>query len=399
MAPLADQMRPRDLSEIVGQEHLSRPDSPLRLAIASGSAPSLLLWGPPGTGKTTIALALAKEFDAEFEQMSAVTSGIKDLREIIKRAQDRQERGENTLLFIDEIHRWNKSQQDALLPHVESGTITLVGATTENPGFEINKALLSRCKLYLLKPLDQQALKEIIARALSSQQGLGAGNYKISEEAIELLLLHADGDARAVLNGLESAAATISADEEIGLEVMEQALGRRQLAYDKDGDNHHDVVSAFIKSIRGSDVDASLYYLAKMEAAGEDPKFVARRLVISASEDIGMADSQALTLANAGFEAVTKIGAPECWIHLAHVTAYLATTDKSWKSYKGWRRAQEAVANRPAYPIPLALRNPSNFVTKKLGHGQGYVHASEGDADMQFLPDQLNGVKFYNPDE
>ena len=397
-APLADRMRPRTLDEVAGQPEVAGPDSPLRRALAAGQPHSLVLWGPPGTGKTTIAAVLAGAVEAHFVRLSAVTSGIKDLREVIKDASARREAGERTLLFIDEIHRWNKSQQDALLPHVESGTVILVGATTENPGHEINRALISRLKVYVLRPLDPEAITELCRRALEDKErGLGDRGLSLAEDALELLVLHADGDARKALGGIENAAALVSDEQEISVEVMEQGLGRRQLGYDKAGDSHYDTVSAFIKSIRASDPDASLYYLARMEAGGEDPKFVARRLVILASEDIGMARSGALAIAIAVFDAVERIGAPECWINLAHGVVYLAKSEKSWASYRGWRRAQEIVASKPAYPIPPALRS-ANKLTRSLGHGEGYVHASRSGASSAFLPEPLAGERIYRPD-
>jgi putative ATPase len=396
MVPLAERMRPKTLDEVIGQDEIAAPGSALRRAISAGQPHSMVLWGPPGTGKTTIALVLAHEIDADFERLSAVTSGIKDLREVIKRAEERKLTSRRTLLFVDEIHRWNKAQQDALLPHVESGTIVLVGATTENPGHEVNRALISRLKIYQLRPLSDEALEGLIERALAdSERGLGERGLSISTDGTELLLLHADGDARRVLGGLENAAALADDGDEISVEDVEQGLGRRQLGYDKAGDSHYDTTSAFIKSIRGSDPSAALYYLARMEAGGEDPKFVARRLVILASEDVGMARPGALAVANSVFSAVEKIGAPECWINLAHGTVYLAECPKSWASYKGWRRAQELVAKRQAYPIPDDLRS-GNAVTKQFGHGQGYTHASKAGGDRQrFLPRQLEGERIY----
>lgn len=401
-APLAERMRPRSLDEVIGQD-IAAEGSALRQALASGRPHSMIFWGPPGTGKTTIAKALASEVDADFEQLSAVTSGIKDLRAVIARADERREAGRRTLLFIDEIHRWNKSQQDALLPHVESGEIILAGATTENPGVEVNRALMSRSKLYRLEALDDAAVEDLVRAALSDERGLTGETepYRLSQEAMNLLLLHANGDARAALNGLEAASSLRSEGGEIGIAEMEAGLGRRQPAYDKNGDEHYDTVSAFIKSIRGGDVDASLYYLARMEAGGEDPKFIARRLVISASEDIGLARPGALAIATAGYDAVTQIGPPECFINLAEVTAYLASCPKSWASYKGLNRARELVRDHPHYPIPAQLRNPSNKLTQGLGYGKGYVHASAGKAAeaVEFLPDELKGARIYRPDE
>ena len=391
-------MRPRTLDEVVGQSELAAAGSPLRRALERGEPHSMVLWGPPGTGKTTIALALAREIDAHFEQISAVTSGIKDLREVIARAMERRERSERTLLFVDEIHRWNKNQQDALLPHVEAGTILLVGATTENPGHEINRALVSRLKIYRLSALGEQEIGALIDRALADERrGLGGRGLRVGERARKLLLLHAGGDARKALGGLEAAAALTDDGAEITEEAMAQALGRRQLAYDKSGDLHYDIASALIKSIRASDTDAALYWLARMEAGGEDPKFVARRLVIAASEDVGMARPGVLAVANSVFDAVERVGAPECWICLAHGVAYLASCPKSWASYEGWRRAQQLVAQRPAYPVPAHLRS-ANAITRRLGDGQGYVHASKQGATREFLPPELRDVRLYRPD-
>jgi putative ATPase len=397
LAPLAERMRPRSLEEVVGHPQLTAPDSSLRRALAAGVPHSLVLWGPPGSGKTTIAAAIAREAGGELERLSAVNAGIKDLREVIARATERRKRGERTLLFVDEIHRWNKSQQDALLPHVEAGTIVLIGATTENPGHEINHALASRLKIYRLEALSDEAMGQLVDRALSDpERGLGGRGLSLSDEARKLLLLHSGGDARKALGGLEAASALAADGESIDAEVMSRALGRRQIPYDKDGDQHYDVASALIKSIRASDVDAALYWLARMEAGGEDPKFVARRLVIAASEDIGMARPGALAVANSVFDAVERVGPPECWINLAHGVAYLASCPKNWASYKAWRRAQKVVASRPAYPVPPHLRS-ANAVTRRLGDGQGYVHASEQGATRDFLPPELRDLRIYRP--
>jgi len=397
LAPLAERMRPRSLEEVVGHPQLTAPDSSLRRALAAGVPHSLVLWGPPGSGKTTIAAAIAREAGGELERLSAVNAGIKDLREVIARATERRKRGERTLLFVDEIHRWNKSQQDALLPHVEAGTIVLIGATTENPGHEINHALASRLKIYRLEALSDEAMCQLVDRALSDpERGLGGRGLSLSDEARKLLLLHSGGDARKALGGLEAASALAADGESIDAEVMSRALGRRQIPYDKDGDQHYDVASALIKSIRASDVDAALYWLARMEAGGEDPKFVARRLVIAASEDIGTARPGALAVANSVFDAVERVGPPECWINLAHGVAYLASCPKNWASYKAWRRAQKVVASRRAYPVPPHLRS-ANAVTRRLGDGQGYVHASEQGATRDFLPPELRYLRIYRP--
>ncbi|GAC1439241.1 MAG: replication-associated recombination protein A [Solirubrobacteraceae bacterium] len=392
-APLADRMRPRALDEVIGQPELTAPGSPLRAALDAGEPRSLILWGPPGVGKTTIARAIARQSDAAFEQLNAVTDGIKELRAVIERAQHRR-----TLLFIDEIARWNKSQQDALLPHVESGRVILIGATTEQPGREINNALMSRLKLFTLRALDEAALSEIADRALAdSERGLGGQGLTLATEAREHILLVADGDARAVLNGLEAAAVLLPRGGEITLEVAQQATGSRRLAHDKAGEQHYDLISALIKSIRGSSVDGSLYWLARLEAGGEDPAFVARRLVVSASEEVGLAAPGALAIAVAGYEAVKNIGPPECWINLAAVTAYLARAPKSWAAYEGWRAAQELVAERPAYRVPDQLRNATTAIDRAAGAGRGYVHASQaGGERVRFLPAELDGVRVFS---
>ncbi|MGI8559107.1 MAG: replication-associated recombination protein A [Solirubrobacteraceae bacterium] len=389
-APLADRMRPRTLDEVVGQPELTAPGSPLRAAIEAGEPRSLILWGPPGVGKTTIARAIAEQATAAFEQLNAVTDGIKDLRAVIERARHRP-----TLLFIDEIARWNKSQQDALLPHVESGRVILVGATTEHPGREINNALMSRLKLFTLRALDDAALDQIADRALTDAgRGLGAHSYTLADDAREHIRLVAAGDARVVLNALEAAGVLIPEGGEITLALAQQATGSRRLAHDKAGEQHYDLISALIKSVRGSAVDASLYWLARLEAGGEDPAFVARRLVVSASEEIGLAAPGALAIAVAGYEAVKNIGPPECWINLAAVAAYLASCPKSWAAYDGWRAAQELVAVQPAFRVPDQLRNATTQIDRAAGAGQGYLHASRpGGEEIEFLPSELRGTR------
>jgi putative ATPase len=405
LAPLADRMRPRTLSEVVGQPDVAGDDAPLRHALGDGRPYSLVLWGPPGVGKTTIAMAIAHECDAAFEQLNAVRDGIRDLREIIRRARRRRQQNERTLLFIDEIARWNTAQQDALLPEIENGTVILVGATTENPGFELNRALLSRLKVEVLRALDDDDLRQLIDRALTdAERGLAPAvgssrqPWTLTEEAIETLLGHADGDARAALGGLEAATTLQPEGGEITAELMARALGRRRFSYDKGKDTRYDMISALIKSIRGSDPDAALYWLARMEAGGEEPRFIARRLVVSASEDIGMAASGALTVATAGFDAVMQVGPPECWINLSHVVCYLATCPKNWTSYEGWHRARQLVEQRPQYPVPNQLRNAPTKLARELGHGEGYVHASRpGAEDVEFMPAELRNVQLYRP--
>jgi putative ATPase len=405
MAPLAERMRPRTLDEVVGQPQLTAPDSPLRVSIASGTPHSMVLWGPPGTGKTTIALCVAEAVEAEVEQLNAVTDGIKELRAVIGRAEQRRATAGRTLLFIDEIARWNKAQQDALLPYVENGTVVLVGSTTENPGFELNRALVSRVQVHIVLPLQDEDLTELARRALSDPDrgvGIPSGDarrpYELAQDALEHLLLISNGDARRLLGTIEGAVQLAPDGGVIDLAMIEKAAGRRAVSYDKGADEHYAVISAFIKSIRGSDADAALYWLARMEAGGEAPEFIARRLVISASEEIGVAASGALTVAVSGMQAVKMIGPPECWLHLAHVTAYLARAPKSWAAYQGLGTARKLVAERPHYPVPAHLRNPSTALDRQMGLGQGYVHASQpGGEEIDFLPPELKGSVIYKP--
>jgi putative ATPase len=356
-----------------------------------------VLYGPPGTGKTTIAMAAARAFGLAFEQMNAVTDGVKDLREVIARATDRRRMGEGTLLFLDEISRWSKSQQDALLPYVENGTVVLIGATTENPGFELNRPLRSRLKIEMVRRIEDEDLVELADRALAdADRGLGARRLTLSAEARETLLRHADGDARALLTGLEYAATLAELGAEISDELMLEALGARSFPGRTE---HYDLASALIKSIRGSDPDAALYWLARMEATGEEPRFIARRLLISAAEEVGMAAPGALAVANSGFEATMNLGPPECWLVLAEVACYLATCPKSWASYKGLAEARRIVAESPAYPVPLALRNATDDVSRAEGAGDGYAHASSlppGSGEVRFLPDELADVRTYS---
>ena len=403
--PLAERMRPRTLDEVVGQPQLTAPDGPLRVSLTRGAPHSMVLWGPPGTGKTTIALCVAGEVDAEVEQLNAVTDGIKELRAVIARAEQRQAIGGRTLLFIDEIARWNKAQQDALLPYVENGTVVLVGSTTENPGFELNRALVSRLQVHVVLPLQDEDLAELARRALADTvRGVGIADgdgrppYELAPDALEHLLLTANGDARRLLGTIERAAQLTPDGGTIDLATIEKAVGRRAVSYDKGADEHYAIISAFIKSIRGSDPDAALYWLARMEAGGEDPEFIARRLVISASEEVGTAASGALTVAVSGMQAVKMIGPPECWLHLAHVTAYLARAPKSWAAYQGLGAARRLVAERPHYPVPDHLRNPTTALDRRLGHGEGYVHASQpGGENIEFLPPELEDATIYRP--
>ena len=403
--PLAERMRPRTLDEVVGQPQLTAVDAPLRVALTSGTPHSMVLWGPPGTGKTTIALCVAAAVDAEVEQLNAVTDGIKELRAVIARAESRQATGGRTLLFIDEIARWNKAQQDALLPYVENGTVVLVGSTTENPGFELNRALVSRLQVHVVLPLQDEDLAQLAQRALTdAERGVGIPAddprppYALEQDALEHLLLTSDGDARRLLGTVERAAQLQAEGGPITLATVEKSVGRRAVSYDKGADEHYATISAFIKSIRGSDPGAALYWLARMEAGGEAPEFIARRLVISASEEIGVAASGALTVAVSGMQAVKMIGPPECWLHLAHVTAYLARAPKSWAAYQGLASARRLVTDRPHYPVPDHLRNATTSLDRQMGVGEGYVHASQpGGDDVSFLPPELERERIYRP--
>ncbi len=404
--PLAERMRPQSLDEVVGQSHLVGADRPLRQAVASGALHSLILWGPPGTGKTTLARLLASVTGADFVAFSAVTSGIKEIREVIAAAQrTRAHRGRRTILFIDEIHRFNKAQQDAFLPHVESGTIVLVGATTENPSFEVNSALLSRSKVYVLQPLSPDDLVVLLRRALSDDtRGLGRQHVSAEEAALRSIAVYASGDARVALNLLEQAVAALAPDPD-GLRRLDPArlanlIERRALLYDKSGEEHYNLVSALHKSIRNSDADASLYWLARMLEAGEDPLYVARRLVRFASEDVGNADPRALQLALAARDAAHFIGMPECNTALAQAVIYLSAAPKSNAVYLAYGAAARDALQDVASPVPLHLRNAPTKLMKELDYGRGYRYAhdeAEGVASMSCLPDHLEGRRYYQP--
>ncbi len=408
-------MRPRTLDEFVGQEHLVGPGRALRRAIENDTIPSMILWGPPGTGKTTLAEIVAKATGAEFVALSAVSAGVADLRAVVADAQAARALGKRTVLFIDEIHRFNKAQQDAVLPYVEDGTITLIGATTENPSFEVNSALLSRSRVFVLHALDDEAVATLVRRALGdSERGLGAERIELEEDALAALVGLANGDARVALSTLEYAAAAAPRDangaRRIDRDLIADALQRRMVAYDKKGENHYDVISAFIKSIRGSDPDAGVYWLARMLDAGEDPLFIARRLVILASEDIGLADSRGLLVAMAAQQAVHFVGMPEGFYPLAHATLYLATAPKSnsvGRTYGAALRDVEATRNDP---VPLNLRNAPTGLMKRLGYGSGYRYAHEDYAEMEaagelppaerleaYLPDNVRDRTYFEP--
>lgn len=405
-APLADRMRPNNLDEFVGQEHLVGKGKFLRGLIEKKETPSLILWGPPGTGKTTLANIIAESTGSRFISFSAVLSGVKEIREVIKEAKDEfAEHKRKTILFVDEIHRFNKSQQDAFLHHVEDGTITLIGATTENPSFEVNAPLLSRCKVMVLKHLTDGDIKKIIQRAISDKEkGLGRYKLNISENLIENLAGSSHGDARAGLNTIETAVMLSQIDKDnirhITPEVIQEAIQKKALLYDKDGEEHYNVISAFIKSMRGSDPDAALYYLARMLEAGEDPLFIARRMVIFASEDIGNADPNAIRVAVAVKDAFDFVGMPEGWIPLAQGVTYLATAPKSNASYTAYLEALEDVKEKGALPVPLHIRNAPTKLMKELNYAKGYKypHSYEGgNVKQDYLPEGLEGKRYYSP--
>ncbi|CDD83214.1 recombination factor protein RarA [Bacteroides sp. CAG:462] len=400
MQPLAERMRPKTLDEYIGQKHLVGPGAILRKMIDSGRISSFILWGPPGVGKTTLAQIIAHKLETPFYTLSAVTSGVKDVRDVIERAKNGRFFSQaSPILFIDEIHRFSKSQQDSLLGAVETGVITLIGATTENPSFEVIRPLLSRCQLYVLKSLEKEDLLELLHRAVTQ-------DVELSKRAIELketdaMLRYSGGDARKLLNILELVVEADS-DEPVVItdEKVVERLQQNPLAYDKDGEMHYDIISAYIKSIRGSDPDGALYWLARMIEGGEDPAFIARRLLISAAEDIGLANPNALLLANAAFEAVMKIGWPEGRIPLAEVTVYLATSPKSNSAYEGINRALELVRQTGNQPVPLHLRNAPTKLMKQLGYGDGYKYAHDYEGHFvkqQFMPDELTEERLWQP--
>lgn len=406
-APLADRMRPEKIDEFVGQKHLLGNGKFLDRAIKADRISSMILYGPPGTGKTTLAMIIANTTNMRFEKLSAVTSGVKEIREVIGTAEENLKLyNKRTILFIDEIHRFNKSQQDALLPFVERGIIILIGATTENPYFEVNKALLSRAMVLVLESLKREDLRELILKALSNKEkGLGNYSVDIDNEAIDYLLTVAEGDGRVLLNSLEIGVRSTPPNEDgrikIDLDTIKESIQIKSARYDKGGDEHYNTISAFIKSMRGSDPDATLYWLAKMINAGEDPKFIARRIIISASEDIGNADPNAITVATSAFNAVNAIGMPEGRIVLAQAALYMATAPKSDAAYAGIDRALEDIRNMEIGDVPVHLKDSHYMGAKKLGHGQEYKnpHNYNGYIPQQYLPEEFRGKKYYNPTE
>lgn len=399
--PLAARMRPRTLDEFVGQEHLLAPGKPLGDAIRRGDIGSIVLWGPPGTGKTTLARLMAGTTARQFVPFSAVSEGIPRIREIIKEADERRRLGRGTILFVDEIHRLHRGQQDAFLPAVEQGIVTLVGATTENPSFELNAALLSRTRVWVLEALAPAHLERVIDTALHDRdRGLGALNLILPDDATSVLARMADGDARRALTVLEAAAQHVGHGGTITAEVIAETLARRIPAFDKSGEQHYDLISALHKAVRGSDPQASLYWLARILQGGEDPMFVARRLVRMASEDIGLADPESLAVTIAARDAYHFLGTPEGELALAEATVYLATAPKSNRVYAAWGAAQAAAADSPAAPVPLHIRNAPTGLMKELGYGKGYRYAHDDPAafvPQEYLPDDLRGAEFYSP--
>lgn len=398
--PLAERMRPRSFDDYVGQQHLVGKDAVLRKMIESGRVSSFILWGPPGVGKTTLAQIISHRLETPFYTLSAVTSGVKDVRDVIERAKSgRFFNSASPILFIDEIHRFSKSQQDSLLGAVERGIVTLIGATTENPSFEVIRPLLSRCQLYVLKPLEKEDLLQLLNRAVTTDVELSKLNIQLKET--EALLRYSGGDARKLLNILQLVVESCPGDQiVIDDEMVVACLQQNPLAYDKEGEMHYDIISAFIKSIRGSDPDGALYWMARMIEGGEDPQFIARRLVISAAEDIGLANPNALLLANAAFDAVMKIGWPEGRIPLAECVVYLATSAKSNSAYLGINHALEIVRQTGNQPVPLHLRNAPTKLMKDLGYSDGYKYSHDYPnhfAPQQYMPDALKDTRIWQP--
>jgi putative ATPase len=399
--PLADRMRPRTLEEFTGQDHILAPGKPLRLQIERDDPGSIIFWGPPGSGKTTLAKIIAHVTKAEFIQFSAVLSGIKEIKQVMADAEKARQYGTRTILFVDEIHRFNRAQQDAFLPHVEHGNIRLIGATTENPSFEINGALLSRCRVYVLKPLTEDQIVGLLHRALQdNERGLGKMKVHGGDEVLQQMAVYSSGDARVAYNVLEVAAATAGERGEITDTILKDTLQKRILLYDKSGEEHYNLISALHKSVRNSDVDAALYWLARMLESGEDPLYIARRVVRMASEDVGLAAPEALNLCLSAKDAIDFLGLPEGNLALAQAVAYLALAPKSNALYTAYGAVLEDVERTSAEPVPLHIRNAVTALMKQVGYGKGYQYAHDLEskvADMDCLPDNLRGRRYYHP--
>ena len=403
-APLASRLRPESLTEYIGQQHLVGAGKPLRLLIDRDQISSMIFWGPPGVGKTTLARVIARHTRAAFVEFSAVTSGIKEVKEVMAKAEENRRMGVRTILFADEIHRFNKAQQDAFLPWVEKGSIVLIGATTENPSFEINAALLSRCKVFILKPLTEDDLLQLLHQALRSPKGFGGQRIDVAEDQLKAVARFAAGDARTALNTLEMAVLNGEISPDGGTVVTDQVLAdcmnRRSLLYDKNGEEHYNLISALHKSMRNSDPDAAVYWLCRMLDGGEEPLYIARRLVRFASEDVGMADPGALPLAVSVYQACHFLGMPECDVHLTHAVVYLAMAPKSNSLYAACEQAKRDVREKPAEPVPLQIRNAPTALMKEVGYGEGYQYAhdfAEKITKMVCLPDSLAGRRYYQP--
>ena len=403
--PLADRMRPETLDEFAGQKHLLAPDRILRRMIDRDEVQSMIFWGPPGVGKTTLARIIARCTKSHFIVFSAVTSGIKEIREVMNKAETARSMGEKTIVFVDEIHRFNKAQQDAFLPYVEKGSIILIGATTENPSFEINNALLSRCKVFTLNALETEDIVALLKRALSDSRGFGNWEVSIDDELLELIANYANGDARTALNTLEMAVMNGHGDSihsTVTREVIEQCIQGKSLLYDKNGEEHYNLISALHKSMRNSDADAAVYWLARMLEAGEDPLYIARRVLLFASEDVGMADSRALEICTAAFQACQFIGMPECSVHLTHAVVFCSLAPKSNSLEAAYMSAAEDARNMLDEPVPLQIRNAPTKLMEELGYGRNYMYAHDYEGHitaMQCLPDSLKDKHYYNPSD
>ncbi len=403
-APLASRLRPETLDEYVGQKHLVGEGMLLRRLIETDQISSMIFWGPPGVGKTTLARIIAGASNAHFVEFSAVTSGIREVRDVMKEAEENRRMGKRTLLFTDEIHRFNKAQQDAFLPFVEKGSIILVGATTENPSFEINSALLSRCKVFILKPLTEDDLFELLKHALSSEKGLGNMQIEISDQDLRSIAVFSNGDARGALNTLEMVVNNTPLDSDgvirVATETLARCMDRRSLLYDKNGEEHYNLISALHKSMRNSDPDAAVYWMSRMIDGGEDPLYIARRMVRFASEDVGMADSNALAVAVNVYQACHFLGLPECNVHLAHAAVYLSMAPKSNALERACISAANDISESPAEPVPLHIRNAETQLMKDAGYGKGYIYAHDTEekiTKMQCLPDALKDRNYYDP--